>query len=117
MDIEKIIADKELVAYCGLYCGVCKKYRQGKCPGCAKNNKATWCQIRNCCIDNIYSSCADCKKVSSTTGCKKFNNFVGKIFSVIFNSNRPACVKRIKEIGYDAYAKEMAEKRVMTIKR
>ena len=39
-------ADPKMVAACGLYCGACKKYRMGKCSGCHKNKKASWCKIR-----------------------------------------------------------------------
>jgi hypothetical protein len=38
--MKQIIADKNLVAYCGLYCGACNKYLDGKCPGCQKNKKS-----------------------------------------------------------------------------
>jgi len=49
--------------------------------------------------------------------CKKFNNFFSKMFALIFKSDREACIKRIKETGEIEYAREMAEKRMMTIKK
>ncbi|MDM8528216.1 DUF3795 domain-containing protein [Anaerolineales bacterium HSG24] len=115
--MKSIVADPKLVAYCGLYCGACKKYLKGSCQGCAKNEKATWCNIRLCCIENNYTSCADCKEFDDVNDCKKYNNFVAKVFGVIFRSDRRSCIIRIKEVGNDGFAKEMAEKKVPTIKR
>lgn len=105
-----------LVAACGLYCGACRKYRQGKCPGCPKNDKAQWCEIRNCCRERIYRSCADCPG-ETYKNCKKFNNWIGKIFAILFRSDRPACIARIRAVGYEQYAKEMHETNRQTIKK
>ena len=113
---KEITADKELVAYCGLYCGACGRYLSGKCPGCKKNEKASWCAPRKCCIEKGYLSCAECEEFSDQNECKKFNNFISKIFKVIFGSNRRACLRRIKEIGYENYAKEMSGKKARTVK-
>ena len=112
----EIKADKNLIAKCGLYCGACRSYLSGKCAGCKDNVKATWCKIRQCCMENNYLSCADCQKMELKE-CKKFNNFISKIFAVLFRSDRPACIARIKEIGYEDFALEMAKNQTHTIKR
>jgi len=52
--MREIVKDKEMVAYCGLYCGACPQYLKEKCEGCMKNVKATWCKIRKCCIKNNF---------------------------------------------------------------
>ena len=104
------------IAACGLYCGSCRSFQNEKCPGCIKNEKASWCKIRQCCIDNNYVSCADCT-IMPLEECKKFNNFIGKVFSILFRSDRAACIKRIKEIGNDAFAQEMHDKKLQTIKK
>ena len=106
--MKEIISDHQLVAYCGLYCGACKKYLQEKCEGCHENEKATWCKIRSCCIKNKYTSCAECKEFPNPNDCKFFNNFMSKVFGFIFKSNRAACIKQIKEIGVQAHADNMA---------
>jgi hypothetical protein len=113
----KIMADKNTVAYCGLYCGACKKFINKKCTGCKTNVKATWCKIRTCCIENKYASCADCKTFSTANECKKFNNIFSKFFALVFKSDRNACIARIKEVGAEQYADEMAEKGKMTMKK
>lgn len=110
-------AKKELVAYCGLYCGACGRYRKGKCPGCRKNEKAAWCSVRQCGIANGHDSCADCRLFSDQMECAKFNNLFSKIFRLIFGSDRMACLGRIKEIGYAGYAEEMESKGARTVKR
>ncbi|OGF25952.1 hypothetical protein A2303_01325 [Candidatus Falkowbacteria bacterium RIFOXYB2_FULL_47_14] len=109
--------DPSLVAFCGLYCGACKKYLTEKCPGCVKNEKASWCQVRVCCLEHGYKSCAECKEFDNVFDCAKFNNFFSKLFGFIFRSDRGACIARIKEIGLEAFAREMAEKKMQTIKK
>lgn len=115
--MEKVHSDKNLIAYCGLYCGSCGKYLKKKCTGCQKNEKASWCKVRSCCIENKYLSCADCEKVDNIEECKKMNNFISKIFSVIFRSDRNSCINKIKKIGYEKYANEMSSTKEMTIKK
>lgn len=115
-NLHEIIVDKSLVAYCGLYCGACRAFLRDKCPGCKENAKATWCKIRKCCADNGYLSCADCK-IMKIEECKKFNNFISKLYTLFFKSDRNACIQRIKEIGYEYFAAEMAKNRTQTIKK
>ena len=94
------------VAACGLYCGGCRKFRKGVCPGCRANEKATWCEIRSCCIGHGWLSCADCT-LMPLDECRKFNHFVGKVFGFIFRSDRRGCIERIREVGGSAFAREM----------
>jgi hypothetical protein len=113
---KEIVADKSLIAFCGLYCGACKSYLAGKCPGCKDNLKASWCKVRQCNMESNFQSCADCTSVE-LMDCKKYNNFISKMFGIVFNSDRAACISRIKEIGYPEYAVEMANSKRQTIKR
>lgn len=106
-----------LVAYCGLYCGACAKFKKGKCEGCFKNEKATWCKIRICNIENGYQSCADCTKYAEVNECKMFNNIFAKFFYLVFKSDREASIARIKESGYEYYAEEMEKLGKMVIER
>jgi len=59
--MKEVASNPDLVAYCGLYCGACGSYLRETCPGCHQNEKAEWCKVRVCCIDNQYLSCADCE--------------------------------------------------------
>lgn len=109
--------DPKLVAFCGLYCAACGKYQKEKCAGCAENSKATWCKLRSCCLENGYTTCADCEEFGDPRECAKFNNFMSRIFGFIFRSDRPACIDRIKAVGVEAYAEEMSKKGLQSIKR
>jgi hypothetical protein len=106
--MKPIIADADLVSYCGLFCGACGAYRRGRCPGCHENQKAGWCKVRACCMENNYSTCADCNIVADPRDCNKFNNLISKLFGLIFNSNRSACIEQIREKGVAGHAEIMA---------
>ncbi|NLG65462.1 MAG: DUF3795 domain-containing protein [Actinobacteria bacterium] len=107
----------ELVASCGLYCGACKSYLRGKCQGCHQNVKATWCKIRSCCGDQGIQSCASCSEYPDPMTCRKFNNFMAKVFRVVFRSDRAACIDQIKQLGLEGHARAMAARGSQTIKR
>lgn len=94
------------IAACGLFCGACPKYTKGKCPGCRDYEKATWCEVRKCCNEHAWQSCADCT-LMPLASCRKFNNFIAKVFAVVFRSDRRGCVERIREVGHEAFAAEM----------
>jgi hypothetical protein len=113
--MREILAEKNQVAFCGLYCGACKKFLSEKCPGCAKNEKASWCKVRACCLENSHASCAECVTFADPMDCKKFNNFISRAAGFVLRSDRAACIARIKAIGLDAFAAEMAEQKIMTI--
>ena len=113
--MKEITINPQQIAACGLYCGACKKFLNGKCPGCKENEKASWCKIRKCCQEKGFHTCADCDKV--VENCKIHNNFVGKIFAFLFNSDRTACIRYIRENGEDAFAEKMAKDKQMTMKR
>jgi len=115
--MKAIVAEFQLIAFCGLYCGACKRYLQEKCPGCQGNVKASWCKIRTCCLGNGYSSCADCKEFSNPNDCKKFNNLISKFFGFIFKSDRAACIDLIKEVGNATYAEKMSKLGCPSIKK
>ena len=116
--MEKIISnDVKQISFCGLYCGACNKFINGKCPGCAENAKASWCKVRSCNLDHNYKSCADCTQFSDTKDCKTHNNFISKAFGVIFGSDRAAGIALIKEKGYQSFADYMANNKLRAIKR
>lgn len=114
--MKQIVADAGLIAKCGLYCAACGAYLKEKCGGCEKNQSASWCGVRKCCNENNYKSCADCEKFKDARECGVFNNFISKTIGFFLRSSRPKCIDRIKQTGYEEYAREMAEKRTGTIK-
>ena len=114
--MKGVTASAELVAHCGLYCGACRSYRKGRCPGCHDNEKATWCKVRACCQDDSYATCADCGEFAEPRDCRKFHNLFSRIIGFVLRSDRRACILRIREIGPDAFAAEMADKKAQTIR-
>lgn len=94
------------IAACGLFCGTCRKFKNKSCPGCAANQKATWCSVRNCCNEYGWQSCAECTLLPLEE-CKKFNSFISKVFALVFRSNRAGCIHRIREVGAEKFAEEM----------
>ncbi|MFZ2445423.1 MAG: DUF3795 domain-containing protein [Syntrophobacteraceae bacterium] len=111
------MVDPNLVASCGLYCGACAAYLKEKCPGCRENEKASWCKVRACCLARGYATCAECGDYSDPRACGKYNNFISKLFGLVFNSNRAACIDQLKDLGIEGHAKKMAEMRMRTIRR
>jgi hypothetical protein len=115
--MENIVTDPGMTAFCGLYCGACGSRLKGRCAGCAANEKATWCKPRACCITKKIKSCADCTDFKDVKECKKFNNVISKLMGLVFRSDRAACIRMIRERGYEGYARYMADNRIQTIKR
>ena len=106
-----------LIASCGLYCGACGAYKKGKCPGCAKNEKATWCGVRKCCIQKSIANCAACTEFSDKRACKTLNNSISKLIGFFVGSDRPGCIEKISELGPDKYAEYMSENGIQSIKK
>lgn len=117
MDSAPLIPDSLLVAHCGLYCGACRAFLRKKCPGCRENVKATWCSIRTCCQTNGRRTCAECADYAQVTDCRHFNSKISKFFGFLFRSDRPACIRQIKEKGLDAHAADMAAHHRQTLPR
>ena len=115
--MREIVASPDLVAYCGLYCGACKSYLNGRCDGCHKNDGATWCRVRTCCREGGLSSCAACTEHPEPRRCAKFHNFITRLFALVFRSDRPACIAQIRRLGLGGHADAMARARRQSIKR
>lgn len=110
-----------LVSYCGFYCGACPALKKGKCEGCKGNStkcaigyKA--CKVRPCCLENNYSSCADCKKYDSVKDCKTYNPFLINSLQFLLKSSRRKGIEMIKEKGEVEFVKFMTQKGWVTIK-
>ncbi|WP_206225141.1 hypothetical protein [Parabacteroides sp. ZJ-118] len=54
---------------------------------------------------------------SDVKECRIYSNFIGKVFSILFKSDRPACISYIREHGEQAFAEEMTRRKCQTIKR
>ncbi len=108
--MKKIVLDnKNLIAPCGIYCGECSGFQDGRCEGCLSRKglclKYTKiCKIYSCCADErglkFCSECADfpCDKFT------KFFNTPAWYNEVVDN------LKRIKNIGLERYLKEQVKR-------
>ncbi len=98
------------IAACGLYCTNCGAFKRKKCKGCQVSpTYFSSCPVRRCCADKDITVCADCGSFSSPRDfreCKKVNNFVAKLFALIFRTNRPAALAMLRDRGRDAYLRE-----------
>lgn len=55
--------DKNLIAYCGTYCGICEWREKTGCKGCKANaGDMFWgeCDKAKCCIRKGYAHCGEC---------------------------------------------------------
>jgi len=115
--MKEVVADSKLVAHCGLYCGACSSCLKGRCPGCHENQKAGWCRVRTCCIEHSFATCADCKEHSDPNACRAFNNFFSRAIGFFLNSDRKACIEKVRALGPEGYAAFMAEHRLQKLPR
>ena len=124
--MRPIISSTKQIAACGLYCGACRKYLNGKCPGCSiasdtpDSSQPTpryfyKCKIRQCCRSKGYKTCAECGMDLKL--CKTYNTLIGKLFALVFKTDRAGSIRYIREQGYEAYAEKMAWDETMAIKR
>lgn len=110
-------SDPSLVACCGIYCGECRAYSKGRCPGCREHHKATWCKVRRCCRQQELATCADCGEFADPDECRKFNNIVSKLFWLLFKSDRAACIRQIRDCGIREHANEMSRQKRQTLRK
>ena len=96
-----------IVAYCGLKCSDCGAYKKGRCKGCHSEKPMNKnCKIKVCTIEKNILTCAECTEFTDLKDCKKLNNFISKIFALIFKSDRLGKLNHIKEIGLENYKQE-----------
>jgi hypothetical protein len=105
----------KLIAYCGLYCGNCSSLKKGKCPGCAKNRKATWCKIRICCIEKDISSCAACTDFDEVKECSKYKNVFAKVIEFVSQTDRSLCIEKIRNEGENSFVLFMEKEGKMSL--
>ena len=114
--------NENLISYCGLYCGACPSYMKEKCKGCKGNTPDCaigyrGCKVRPCCIENKYSTCADCKKLQSVKECSVFNPLLVRFGEFISQTSRGKGIEMIKEKGSKAFLEFMINKKWITMKR
>jgi len=117
MPLAPIAIDPQLVSACGLYCAACRSYRKGKCPGCHANAKASWCKVRSCNLERGTRTCAECAEHPEPMDCRKFDNPIASVIGFLFNSDRAAGIRLVRERGRGEYARILTESGRMAIPR
>ena len=105
--MEKDVSVNSL-SYCGLYCGNCSGYKRGmplmgKCAGCRAGGGPPECAIRECCKAKGHHTCAACDTFDE---CSLFDGFIHKVARVIFGSDKRGNLRKIGEIGVDAFIED-----------
>jgi len=121
MNEKQITKDENLIAYCGLYCGACPSFTSGKCDGCRGDSEKSavvykQCQVKPCCTENGFFTCADCTIYASVKNCKKYNPLLLKIASWIESSDRSKAIEMIKTKGRAEFAAYMDNKKWVCFK-
>ena len=97
-------ADDFVLAYCGLVCSECGAYRKGRCKGCHSDKPMnSGCKVKPCAQEKQCVTCAECGEFANLKDCRKLNNFVSKMFGLIFRSDRIGNLNRIREVGFDRF--------------
>jgi len=108
MPLAPIAIDPGLVSACGLYCGACRRFRAGKCPGCRANAKASWCKVRSCNQEHGTDTCAQCATHDDPLSCAAFDNPIARVFGFVFNSDRAAGIRLVRAKGREEFARVLA---------
>ena len=118
---EQMTGNEQLISYCGLYCKACTLFTSGKCEGCRGNSTkcATGykkCQVKPCCVENGFFTCADCTIYASTKDCKKYNPMLLKVASWIQSTSRSKAIEMIKAKRRAEFLAYMEDKNWVIIK-
>ncbi len=106
--------DKQLIASCGMNCGLCITYQRDnkKCQGCngPDTNKPAHCikcRIKNCeaIIQSTSKLCYECNKFP----CRRLRE-LDKRYQTHYSMSMIENLERIKQIGMDNFIKSEIEK-------
>lgn len=108
---QTIKVDTTLISYCGLYCGACKKYIKGDCPGCKDKAKETpsWCKVKPCNEEKAIANCSHCEDFTDLKKCSKMYPLSYKFGEFITGFSRELGISIIGEEGEEEFAQFMAE--------
>ena len=99
-----------VIACCGLYCSNCRKFKQAKCPGCLKYEKATWCRIRSCCMEKNIADCSQCEDFIFPKDCEKYTNFISRTIEFFTSTDKSLCIDYLRKNPHVTFAKFMDQK-------
>ncbi len=101
---RKVMSGEAIIAYCGLVCSECGQFKRQKCQGChSEQPMYKGCRVKKCAMDKGISTCADCVEFSDLKRCGKLNNFISKIFGLIFRTDRLGNLECIRGCGLEKF--------------
>lgn len=104
--MKGFVRNNLLLSLCGLNCGLCTMHLGGYCPGCGGGEGNQSCKIARCSLE--HGSPAYCSGCESYP-CEKYQG-VDEFDSFITHRRRDADLRRVGEIGEEAYCAEQREK-------
>lgn len=108
------VFDQEIIAPCGMNCGICMAYlrEKNKCPGCRtyksdKPDTRSKCIIKNCVElkKNNWKFCIKCSKLP----CQRMKN-LDKRYRTKYDMSMMGNLKFIEEKGIKSFLKQQKEK-------
>jgi hypothetical protein len=100
------------LAYCGLVCSNCGAFTRGRCKGChSPKPMHSRCLVKKCAVEKSYVCCADCREFAELRQCRKLNNWVSKLFGLVFRSDRIGNLETIRDVGTHVFLDGCANKR------
>ena len=117
--MREIVADSNLVAYCGLYCGSCRWSPEGPVSGLPRERESHL--VRRAALlpgAGIRVLVVDRRDHADPNGCRRVQqrHLEGDV-ARSSTANRPACVLKIREVGLADYAALMAGRRLQSLPR
>lgn len=95
-----------LLSLCGLNCGLCTMRLGGYCPGCGGGEGNQSCKFARCSLEHGSPAyCSGC----GLYPCEKYQGY-DESDSFITHQRRDADLKRVEEIGEEAYCAQQREK-------
>lgn len=95
-----------LLSLCGLNCGLCTMHLGGYCPGCGGGEGNQSCKFARCSLEHGSPAyCSGCGHYP----CEKYQGY-DEFDSFITHRRRDADLKRVAEIGEEAYCAQQREK-------
>lgn len=107
----------DVIGYCGLFCGNCKRFKNGKCIGCLESEKLSWCKIRTCCQGKELAHCARCEEFPDPRKCSVYHSMISRVIEFFSGTDRSVCIACIRDQGEDAFRSMMREKGTMSLSK
>jgi hypothetical protein len=113
--LERNLQNENLIAPCGLYCGECLGFQDGRCDGCISRKGlclkySKICHIYECCVvERKYRVCAECKDLP----CDKIDAFfeTPEWHDEVMNN-----LNKMSEIGIEQFLKNQTKQVMELIK-